>query len=126
MWLIEYNRCTCPEGTYLNEETRHCELDKWLPDQTCTVGHPVAPATGAKVKEQTDYTGAGAAPLSFIRSYNSDPRMGWTHNWAKRLDLFGHPFVVWAYRGSTQRIAFKDDGLTGTAYRPALPVARCA
>jgi YD repeat-containing protein len=121
MTMIDYNRCTCPAGMQLNEESGRCELDKWLPDQTCTVGHPVVPATGAKVKEQTDYTGAGAAPLSFVRSYNSDPRMGWTHNWAKRLDLFGHPFVVWAYRGSTQRIAFKDDGRTGTAYLPAVP-----
>jgi YD repeat-containing protein len=56
-----------------------------------------------------------------VRSYNSDPRMGWTHNWARRLDLTGHPFIVWAYRGSTQRIAFNDDGLTGTAYVPVSP-----
>jgi YD repeat-containing protein len=121
--LIEYNRCACPVGEYLSEETKRCELDKWLPDQSCTVGHPVSPATGAKVKEQVDYTGAGAAPLSFVRSYNSDPRMGWTHNWAKRLDLFGHPFVIWAYRGSSSRVAFTDPDLAGTAYayQPVLP-----
>jgi YD repeat-containing protein len=121
--LIDYNRCTCPAGTQLNTETDQCELDKWLPDQSCTVGHPVAPATGAKVKEQIDYTGAGAAPLSFIRGYNSDPRMGWTHNWAKRLDLFGHPFVIWAYRGSSSRMAFTDQDSAGTAYsyQPVLP-----
>jgi YD repeat-containing protein len=124
MQSIDYNRCACKwVGTSLNEETRQCELDKWLPDQTCTVGHPVSPATGAKVKEQIDYTGAGAAPLSFIRSYNSDPRMGWTHNWAKRLDLFGHPFVIWAYRGSSSRMAFTDPDSAGTAdaYQPVLP-----
>jgi YD repeat-containing protein len=121
--LIEYNRCACPAGQHVNEETKRCELDQWLPDQTCTVGHPVSPATGAKVKEQVDYTGAGAAPLSFVRSYNSDPRMGWTHNWAKRLDLFGHPFVIWAYRGSSSRMAFTDQDSAGTAdaYRPVLP-----
>jgi YD repeat-containing protein len=123
MWMIEYNRCTCPEGRYLNEETRRCEDDPWLPDRSCTVGHPVSPATGAKVKDQIDYTGAGAAPLSFIRSYNSDPRMGWTHNWAKRLDLFGHPFVIWAYRGSSSRMAFTDQDYAATAdaYQPVQP-----
>jgi YD repeat-containing protein len=119
--MITHNRCACPVGEVRQDEPKICTLDKWLPDQTCAVGHPVSPATGAKVKEQVDYTGAGAAPLLFVRGYNSDPRMGWTHNWARRLDLAGHPFVVWAYRGSTQRIAFKDDGFTGTAYLPALP-----
>ncbi|WP_185738431.1 RHS repeat-associated core domain-containing protein [Variovorax beijingensis] len=71
------NSCQAPDGLYK--------------------GQPIAPATGEKFSVQTDWTDAGASPLSFSRTYRSGwtadsarPQAGlglvWSHNHYARLD----------------------------------------
>ena len=42
-----------------------------LVEQSCPVGNPVTPGSGAKLLEETDYTSEGANPLCLTRIYNS-------------------------------------------------------
>lgn len=118
---ITFDRCACPPGTLFDRNSGRCVRDAWLLDQTCKVGHPVNPATGMKVKEQVDYAGAGAAPLSFVRRYISDSREGWSHNWSRSLDLSGLPYVIWARGGASDRVAFYDNSLSGKVFSTSRP-----
>jgi YD repeat-containing protein len=75
-----------------------CATQIPVEDQTCTAGNPVSPGSGAKVETATDYTGAGAHPLSFERKYNSLASAtpdaltnGWSHNYAKRVIAYSMP-----------------------------------
>ncbi len=67
------------------------------PEGTCPVGNPINPATGNKFQIEVDYSGAGAFPLAFERTYNShnatfQARLGprWRHSYdrsVQRIDV---------------------------------------
>jgi len=81
-------------------------------------GHPIIPATGEKVLDQTDYTGAGADALLLQRHYRSswagsagrglvvDAGLGraWTHNHAVSIQREGTPGAT----GSSAKVMFGD------------------
>jgi YD repeat-containing protein len=66
----------------------------------CGVSNPTDPALGIKTETQTDYAGAGAHPLSLVRSYRSQamtPRNldsidRWRHNYAMALEIRRQPY----------------------------------
>ncbi|MDD1620236.1 MAG: DUF6531 domain-containing protein, partial [Methylococcaceae bacterium] len=59
-------------------------------------GNPINIGTGNKYQPETDYQGAGDFPLSFERSYNSEPSTfsagfgpgsGWRHNYERSISI---------------------------------------
>ncbi|MDO9166723.1 MAG: RHS repeat-associated core domain-containing protein [Rhodoferax sp.] len=99
MWFTAWENCTAaslPDPVPPETETGQ-------PDQAGScVGHPIIPATGEKVLLQSDYEGAGSAPLSLIRSYRSSRVVGavtgaataglgqtWSHNHAVSIKQEG-------------------------------------
>jgi YD repeat-containing protein len=66
----------------------------------CGVSNPTDPALGIKTEIQTDYAGAGAHPLSLVRSYRSqamtprnlDDTDRWRHNYAMALEIRRQPY----------------------------------
>ncbi len=119
--------CTCNAGYIEAEGAGSCIAapeslpPETEPGQSCQaghyVGHPIIPATGEKLLFQTDYEGAGAHPLSFIRSYRSRRVVGastgaatagmgaaWSHNQAVRIQQTGASGVA----GSSARVLFGD------------------
>jgi Domain of unknown function (DUF6531) len=84
----------CAEGWYPDDapESAFCALNEPYDDTSCPINNPVLPALGIKVHGETDYTGAGAHPLSFTRLYRSRWPLGvnsgkaaWSHNWASKI-----------------------------------------
>lgn len=75
--VIRNRTLVCPLGYIGNGE--YCEfqaasdpdVNKNAGKQCPTCGNPISPGVGNKFQEETDYTGAGASPLTFARYYNS-------------------------------------------------------
>lgn len=109
-------RPPCPLGGLADPDTGQCGMPKC--DSNCPAdggnsSNPIASATGNKRQQETDYVGAGAFPLQFVRVYNShrvpDSRalpigIGWSHNYANRLepvtDAAGSVVRLRAYRAN--------------------------
>jgi RHS repeat-associated protein len=49
---------------------------KNLGPQCPSCGNPIVPGTGNKFQKEVDYTGGGSYPLTFVRYYNSQQRIG--------------------------------------------------
>jgi len=91
-------RPPCPLDGLADPDTGQCGMPKCdsnCPSDGGNRSNPIASATGNKRQQETDYIGAGAFPLQFVRVYNShrvpDSRalpvgIGWTHNYAAKLD----------------------------------------
>ena len=62
--------CTCKAGYQPNASATAC-VSAVVEEASCPVGNPVLPGTGRKLHEETDYAGAGAAPLDVRRYYRS-------------------------------------------------------
>jgi YD repeat-containing protein len=104
----------------------YCALPsaKTFEDRTCPTANPVLPGSGGKLLSSTDYTGAGAHPLQFSRTYrsrwaraevnaamggiaNSVGRIGWLHSYERQIaDV---PFAPTALRR-----AIRPDGSVNT------------
>lgn len=101
----------CPDGTIVAFGSV-CFV-KNIDDRSCKAGNPVSPGSGEKFHDETDYSGAGAHPLEFRRSYRSNYRglpsiaTGWRHSWQKNIDaienapaLYGNTILVKAPDGT--------------------------
>ncbi len=62
--------CTCSPGHQPDASRTSC-VPQPVEATGCTAGNPVQPGTGRKLHEETDYAGAGAAPLELRRLYRS-------------------------------------------------------
>jgi YD repeat-containing protein len=84
----------------------------------CRVSNPTDPALGIKTEAQVDYAGAGAHPLSLVRSYRSVAMTPsnfaatsvWRHNYGMALELRSHPGL-----GAASLVARRADG-SGLAF----------
>ena len=73
-----------------------------ISDASCPVRNPIYAGTGVKIQKEIDYSGAGAQPLSLLRTYRSSyltvPQNGfgelWQHQWQRRLNLTGQTNYV--------------------------------
>ena len=101
------------------------------PPNTCTagstVGHPIAPATGEKVRTESDWADNGPAPLSFTRFYRSgwansavSPSAGmgnvWSHSYFTRLQATpsGAPISIIITLPEGYARTFAPAAVTGT------------
>jgi YD repeat-containing protein len=75
---------------------------------SCPVSSPVEPALGIKLFNEADYSGAGAAPLGFTRTYRNiwsgtpgKPSFSkyWNHSFSQRISEYG----AGGYRQATRR-----------------------
>ncbi len=105
--------CTCTAPHVENAAGNACTIASTPPEaESCTAGstpdagqaaQSVVPSTGELVLAETDYAGAGADALSFLRSFRSNRIVGvtdatpagtgamWSHNHATSLKTYGAP-----------------------------------
>jgi YD repeat-containing protein len=89
----------------------------------CGAGNPTDPALGIKTETHTDYAGAGAHPIDFVRTYRSqgmtpssaDSTRRWQHTYARSLELRMQP-----YGDVMGLIARRADG-TGVLFSQVAP-----
>ena len=85
-------------------------------DAKDTRGNPINTLVGNKTQREVDIDSGGAGVPGFVRTYNSfEDRnlaglgVGWTHNWARKLERTGNSIEVIRSDGATQTF-------TGTGY----------
>ncbi|MFC3146215.1 DUF6531 domain-containing protein [Piscinibacterium candidicorallinum] len=100
--MRRYRNLYCPVG-YAPDAGEPSPNVKWCyriePLACSAVANPVFPAMGSKILFETDYQGAGAAPLSFTRRYlNSVPMWSgfgqpgyWSHSFGVSLQVVEEP-----------------------------------
>jgi YD repeat-containing protein len=127
LYSFRDHSCLYQQGWYLQTDdprSRYCAKLDTFEDRTCPTANPVLPGSGVKLLSSTDYTGAGAHPLQFSRSYrsrwaraeltasmggiaNSTGRTGWLHSYERQIaDV---PFAPTALRR-----AIRADGSVNT------------
>jgi len=62
--------CACQAGLQPDPTATQC-IPVTTEESTCPAGNPVLPGTGRKLHDETDYAGAGTAPLEVRRFYRS-------------------------------------------------------
>ena len=85
-------------------------------DSKETVGNPINTTIGNKTQREVDIDGGNGVP-GFVRTYNSLQTrdlatigVGWTHNWARRLERTGNTISVLRSDGSSQNFSFSGSG----------------
>ena len=129
------NAPACPNTQTRDATTGMCELPAIIaiknvgsiPLGSCA-GNPINIGTGNKYQPETDYQGAGSFPLTFIRTYNSDPSTisvrlgtgsGWRHNYERSIANTTNSSLVTAYRADGRGYDFT---LVGNNWLPAADV----
>ncbi len=139
LYLLHLDIKTCATGAEFDHFYSRCCLKGWgstavgcVPVNPATNlgkctscpsparGNPINVSVGNKFEAETDYTGTGVYPLQFVRYYNSlatvtsnlSVGIGWTHNFARRIDMFGNPIEVYAesLRPDGRKIRFYRSG----------------
>ena len=85
-------------------------------DNADMVGNPINSGLGNKTQREVDIQGGNGVP-GFVRTYNSLQTrdlatigVGWTHNWARRLERTGNTISVLRSDGSSQNFSFSGTG----------------
>jgi YD repeat-containing protein len=115
-----------PDGQTTASYLAWCERVIPPVEDSCTkAGNPTAVSTGVKLHSETDYSGSGAAPLTFTRAYRSrsnlypEPRVfnGWHHNWQRRIVFDASVDRVSAVRADATVVRFNGTAVAGSVAR---------